>query len=152
MGFKDYEKLYEIYKLIQKLKQKNGWNFKFDIDSGNYETILVFNHETGEHRKIRTLENWSNIKYPEEVKCPDLLCYDLRAIIEYEEHTGPRRSGAHLAKKGHGFRGDMPNKRDENRNKLYLKNFRLFQIHESELELIEESLEGFLRQIIQQDG
>lgn len=146
MGQKDIQKLLEINKIISQLKKIHGWNFSFKVDHGNYETALVFNHEIGNHRvpsSLDVIDNWKTIKYPEEVKCPDLLCLQLRAIIEYEENTGRRLPGARLAMKGHGFSGDIPNKRDTNRNQLYSKNFRLFQVWQDE-GINREQLEQFL--------
>ncbi len=58
--------------------------------------------------------------------------FENKIIIEYEESTGPRRSGARIARKGHGYPGDLINKRDSIRDEYYQAvGFRVCKIWEN---------------------
>jgi len=132
MGEKDIEKLMEINKYASKKSKKEKYKIKFEVDKGTYETAIVI-FENGECRKPLAKENWDNLPKNSEFFCPDLLDFERRLIIEYEEEGGKKRSGARLATKGHGREGDFSNKRDTKRNKFYaLAGFRILKIWESD--------------------
>jgi len=132
MGEKDIEKLMEISKYANAKSKKEKYEIKFQIDKGTYETAIII-FDDGRCRKPLSQENWDNLPTFSEFFCPDLLDYERRLIIEYEEETGKKRSGAKLAKKGHGHEGDFDTKRDVKRNKFYaLAGFRILRIWESD--------------------
>jgi hypothetical protein len=93
--------------------------YQFKIDHGNRETAIVFNRETYEKRPPLAFEDNSNIQFPLVYKIPDLADRKHWIVFEYEEETGPRKTGAHMAKKGHGHEGDEYTKRDDEKYELY---------------------------------
>ncbi len=128
MGHIDIKNLFEIYYEVNKIKKKHNLNFHFKIDEGDYETAIEFIENKTYHPPIS--KDWSN--HPD-IFCPDLLDYENKIIIEYEEEIGNPKPGAKLAKKGHNREGDMPNKRDSRRKWFYDNaNFTCFQIWESD--------------------
>ena len=143
MGEADIVRLYEIYHEAIKLEKKLHWGFKFTVDQGKFETAIEFKTivpplcQTGESRIIPLhppiATDWNDaIK----ILCPDILDFNNRIIIEYEEETGNRRKGAFLAKKGHGHPGDLTNIHDTNRDEFYeYSGFRVCKIWESEFKL-----------------
>lgn len=132
MGEQDYERLYPIYRFATDFCKLANIPFSFKVDSGKYETAIIFNELTKKHRRPKSNENWDNVKYPEIMIVPDITSYENMIAIEHEEETGKRRPGARMARKGHGHEGDMPTKRDERRNDLYKKNkFHVLRLWES---------------------
>jgi hypothetical protein len=128
MGEVDLENLFKIYYEINAIKKKHKLNFFFKIDHGSYETAIEFVGINHFHPPIS--QDWS--KDPT-IFCPDLLDYNNKIIIEFEEEVGEPRSGAKLAKKGHNREGDPTNKRDSRRNRYYKQaGFRLFQTWKSD--------------------
>ena len=101
--------------------------YSFKEDSGNYETAIQFKEEHFSHPPWS--EDWDTNP---EILCPDILEWKNKIIIEFEEETGNRKSGARYARKGHGHEGDLSTKRDTRRNEYYkLAEFRVFQLWES---------------------
>jgi len=129
MGEVDIVILHTIYEKTKELEKKNNWGFKFKTDDGKMETAIEFT-AIGYHHPPKS-KNWDEAKAAEnEIKCPDLLDYHNKIIIEYEEEEGPPRSGAYLAKKGHNELSD----KDQHRDQLYrIAGFRVFKIWEFEL-------------------
>ncbi len=145
MGVKDLIQLDAIQQIIKKLEKENNWGYTFKIDFGTYETAIIFNEEVNVYRRPEPKENWTTIEYPESLICPDLSDYKNKILIEYEEEGRKKRSGAHLATKGHGPPGDMPTKRDSKRNLFYANNnFRFCRIWESQFDVMEPKLFHFL--------
>jgi len=145
MGVKDIVPLHQVYKKLLELEKNNNWGFSFKVDEGTFETAVVFNEEINIYRRPEFHETWESIKYPESLICPDILDYEHKIILEYEEEGGKKRSGAHLATKGHGREGDIPTKRDSKRNLFYANNnFRFCRIWESQLKSMESKLFHFL--------
>jgi len=135
LGIKDTISLHKIYGKLQELENKNGWGFSFVVDDGTYETAIIF-HQDEEHyyRKPKEKDTWKDLDELEVMICPDIVDFSNKIIIEYEEETGNRRSGAYLARKGHGHEGDLPSERDSRRNKFYSDNkFRFCRIWQSQL-------------------
>ena len=128
MGEIDIENLFRIYNVANSLIKKHGLLFSFKIDEGTYETAIEFIGFTSFHPPIS--QNWSSHPL---IFCPDLLDWDNKIIIEYEEEIGKPLRGAKLAKKGHQREGDLDNKRDTKRNEFYKRGgFRLFRIYDSD--------------------
>lgn len=128
MGEVDLENLFKIYYEIKAIKKKHGLNFFFKLDHGSYETAIEFVGEKHHHPPIS--KDWD---LNPTIFCPDLLDYENKLIIEFEEEVGEPRPGAKLAKKGHNREGDQANKRDSRRNYYYEQGgFRLFQIWKSD--------------------
>jgi len=145
MGVVDIVILHEIYKKLLELEKEHNWGFNFKTDDGNFETAIIFNEETKSSRRPGPGETWNDIKYPETLICPDISDYDHKILFEYEEETGNRRSGAYLAKKGHGHMGDLPTKRDSSRNQHYRNSkFRFCRIWELEFKNMDDKLFHFL--------
>jgi len=127
MGIQDIERIHPIYRTCVDFSRLAEIPFTFKVDSGNYETAIQFKDKYHAHPPWS--EDW---KTNPEIFCPDILDYDHKIIIEFEEETGPRRTGAYLAKKGHGQEGDMDMKKDTRRNELYkMAGFRILRIWES---------------------
>lgn len=126
MGEKDLEVLYQIY------KEATKHHFYFKYDAGKFETAIEFISD-GRFFHPPIAHNWEESKDKgTEIKCPDLLEWNNKLVIEYEEETGNKRLGAKFARKGHGHEGDLDKERDDNRNKLYLDaGLKLFRIWES---------------------
>lgn len=128
MGELDIEKLFEIKYETRTISEKNNLPYIFKVDLGSFETAIEFVGINHFHPPIS--QSW--IDKPD-IFCPDLLDYENRIIIEYEEETGEKKSGAHLAKKGHGHMGDIDTKRDNRRNRFYKQGgFRIIRIWESD--------------------
>lgn len=128
MGHKDLVSLHKIYEKIKIITKENNLSYNFTVDDGDWETAIEFIGAKSYHPPISV--DWSNNP---QIFCPDLLDFDNKIIIEYEEEVGNPRSGAKLAIKGHNREGDMPNKRDFKRNEFYADgNYKLLQIWESD--------------------
>jgi len=139
MGHKDLVSLHKIYERIKIISKENNLSYNFRVDDGSWETAIEFIGEKSYHPPLSA--DWSNNP---QIFCPDLLDYENKIIIEYEEEVGNPRSGAKLARKGHNREGDIPNKRDSKRNVFYADgNFTLFQIWDSDEDWAQK-LEKFL--------
>lgn len=144
MGQVDLDALFRIYKEINSIVKKHKLLFSFKIDHGTYDTAIEFIDTKSYHPPLS--KDWSTKPV---IFCPDLLDYHNKIIIEYEEEVGNRRSGAHLAKKGHNREGDMDTKRDSRRNRYYKQGgFRVLRIWDSEQNW-KKKLEDFLLKQIQ---
>jgi len=144
LGEIDIEKLHKIYRFATDLSMLLELPFRFKEDGGDYETAIQFKTmvpplvQEGDsrvipfHPPIQSKEEI--IKIGDKVYCPDILDFENKIIIEYEEEGGRRRAGARLATKGHGREGDLPTKRDSKRDNYYsLAGFRVWKIYEYDL-------------------
>ena len=146
MGHQDIASLFVINGEIKTICKKHNWDFSFKIDLGNYETALEFVGITIFHPPIA--KDWSTNPI---ILCPDLLDYNNKLIIEYEEEIGNKRNGSKLAKKGHHREGDFDNKRDTRRNKFYTRGgFHVLRLWESDQDW-KEKLEEFLLKFERKD-
>ena len=128
MGKIDLENLFEIYYEINSIKKKYNLVYDFKIDEGFYETAIEFTASGHFHPPIS--KDWS--QHPI-IFCPDLLDYDNKVIIEYEEEIGNPKPGAKLAKKGHNREGDFDTKRDDRRTFYYKEGgFSVLRLWESD--------------------
>lgn len=139
MGHKDLMSLHRIYEKIKIICKENSLSYNFKVDDGDWETAIEFIGEKSYHPPISV--DWSNNP---QIFCPDLLDYESKIIIEFEEEIGNPQTGAKLATKGHNREGDLPNKRDTRREEFYNDgNYIMFQIWESD-ENWEQKLERLL--------
>ncbi len=124
MGHKDLMPLHRIYEKIKIICRENNLSYNFKVDDGDWETAIEFIGEKSYHPPISV--DWSNNP---QIFCPDLLDYENKIIIEFEEEIGNPRPSARLARKGHNREGDLPNKRDTRRKEFYDDgNFQCFLI------------------------
>lgn len=133
----------EVSDIVQKLKIYTcasgicdflGFEYFFDIDRRNRETALIFNRETGDVRIPKPFEKAEDIAWPEKYKVPDVASRKNLIVFEYEEETGPRRTGAHMAKKGHGHPEDEYTRKDAEKYDCYKRgNVRYLRVWESEM-------------------
>jgi hypothetical protein len=146
MGEIDIASLFLIKDEIKQICKKRSLEYSFRVDMGNYETAIEFIGNNIFHPPIA--KDWSTNPI---ILCPDLLDYNNKLIIEYEEEIGNKRTGAKLAKKGHHREGDFDNKRDTRRNKFYRRGgFHVLRLWESDQDW-KEKLENFLINIEPKD-
>ena len=128
MGVVDLVVLDDIRQTIKKLEKENGWGFTFKIDLGTWETGLEF-WEMGYYHPPKS-NSWEEVAENEnEIKCPDLLDFEHRIILEYEEEPTAGKSSGKLGKKGHTEESE----KDTNRDRLYrIGGFRVFKVWQSE--------------------
>jgi len=128
MGEADIENLHKVYRICVDYSKLIGKGHKFRVDNGSFETALEFTQFNVHHPPIS--KNWNNHPL---IIVPDIMDFNKKLIIEYEEESGNRRTGSYLAKKGHGHEGDLSTKRDVRRDTLYEKHgFILLKIWESD--------------------
>jgi hypothetical protein len=141
MGEADIENLHKIYRICVDYAKLIDKGHNFRVDNGSFETALEFTEHKVYHPPIS--KNWDN--HPV-IICPDIIDFNKKLIIEYEEESGNRRTGAYLAKKGHGHEGDYSTKRDVRRDGLYDKHgFKLLKIWQSDdINKIKEKIFSFL--------
>lgn len=134
MGIVDIVVLHDLYREARKQEKEYNWGFEFKMDEGDYETAVEFTQDELQPQAVHPpiAMCWDDA---DPIFCPDIMDFENRIIIEYEEETGNRRTGARLAKKGHGHQGDLANKRDSRRDIFYLQGgFRVLKIWQSEYE------------------
>ena len=138
MGVQDLDRIHPVYRARVDYGKAAVLPFKFKVDSGNYETGLEFirvdwcpSEFITHHPPIS--KNWDSNP---NIVCPDILILKFNrpiGVIEFEEETGNKKSGAHYAKRGHGHYGDIDTKRDSRRNEFYkesgLQVFRLWELN-----------------------
>jgi len=152
MGVVDYEHLYKIYRVCVDYCKEKKLPFQFKIDSGNYETAIEFT-AIGYHHPPKS-KNWEEVKKAgNEIKCPDILDFENRIILELEEEPKLGKRMGKLGKKGHTSESDT----DEHRDMLYrIAGFKLLKIWESELKCnkYKAKLYQFLREMykVQEDN
>ena len=102
MGINDLMRLFPIVQYLRKQEKIHNWGYVFNWDQGCRETWIGIHKETG---SLITSEQAG--KMPDIVLnhyqqfVPDILDFNMRAIIEIEETYGKPKHGAKLAKKGH---------------------------------------------------
>lgn len=94
MGNQDLERLYPVYRACVDFSKLADLPYSFKEDSGNYETAIQF--QEGLSIQPPNAKNWDTNP---DIICPDILDFENKIIIEFEEETGNRKSGAHYAKK-----------------------------------------------------
>jgi len=128
MGIVDYEELHKIYRICVDYCKQEKLPFHFKVDSGSWETAIEFT-SIGYHHPPKS-QNWEELKKEgNEIKCPDILEFEHRLIIELEEEPKPGKRGGKLGKKGH----TSESKKDTHRDYLYrIAGFKVLKIWESE--------------------
>lgn len=133
MGEVDIEILYEIYRACAEFSVQESLRLNFKLDTGHFETAIEFYKSDCSHPPVSNNRESVRVR-GSMVLTPDILVLNgnkPQAIIEYEEETGPRKTGAKYARKGHGHEGDYCTKKDERRNGAYksagLSVFRLWE-------------------------
>lgn len=138
MGIIDNDVLQDINQYIKSLQTK----YRFKTDDGSFETAIEF-WKIGYWHPPRS-KDWKEIKEKgNELLCPDLLDYENKLVIEYEEEPKPGKRGGKLGKKGHVEESN----RDEHRDQLYrIAGFKLLKIWETEYKSKEwkQKLQKFL--------
>jgi len=133
LGVRDLMQIYPIVQECRKLSKRQFWDYNFKWDQGCFETLIAINEEKKTVRKPDTDETWESITYPEQPFCPDILEWNFKIAIEFEETEGKPRTGAKLAKKGHN--ADGLDKRTSRRDEYYkLAGFNVLKIFDYESE------------------
>lgn len=129
MGEVDYGNLHKIYRKCIDYCIEKKLPYKFLVDSGKWETAIEF-WEMGYFHPPQS-KSWEEVKKKgNEIKCPDLLDYKYKLIIEFEEEPKPGKRGGKLGKKGHTEESN----KDEHRDQLYrLAGFRVLKFWETDL-------------------
>lgn len=142
MGEVDLAVIHPIYRTCVSLTKENNWNFQFKVDSGDYETMIEFATFACRHPPVA--KDWDTMKLTGSIPiCPDILAWNSKIVLEYEEESKRGKSSGKLGKKGHW----AESKRDERRDQLYkLYKFRFCKIWESERKnnMVEQKLFRFL--------
>lgn len=128
MGEVDYGDLHKIYRKCVDYCIQENLPYKFKVDSGKWETAIEF-WALGYFHPPQS-KSWEECKSKgNEIKCPDLLDYHNKLIIELEEEPQPGHKGGKLGKKGHTAESN----KDEHRDPLYrLAGFKLLKIWETD--------------------
>lgn len=112
MGHKDLKSLHLIYEETKQLSRENHWYFNFKVDDGDYETRIDI-AESGLFMR-------GNGKLPlqgYEMKCPDLIDFSKKTIIEFEESA--KKSTGYFHAEHHKGHTEYTNTRDTKRDHLY---------------------------------
>jgi hypothetical protein len=134
MSVPDYDQKYRIYRYATDFCNISEFQYHFVNDAGDRETAIIFNRETGECKKPTILTLIEDLGPDEMYEVPDICDYRHKIVFEYEEETGPRKPGAHMARKGHGHDGDEYTKNDAEKYENYeAAGIRYCRIWEEEL-------------------
>ena len=132
MGEVDIAVLHPIYRECINLTKDHGWPWSWKEDSGDFETMIQFFEGSIPGGNLAfahppTAQNWDDMEI---CNAPDILDFDNKIIIEYEEESRPGKRGGKLGKKGHW----ADSKRDAARDMNYRRaGFRVCKIWESEM-------------------
>lgn len=131
MGEIDIENLHKIYRACTDFSKLAGLSFKFQEDSGHKETMIRI-WEDGRYEKPETDRSLSTVSIPQSRWfVPDVMDFQNKIIIEFDETPGAPRKGARLARKGHDPDGN--DIRTSWRDLYYgLAKFRLLKIFDFE--------------------
>lgn len=133
MGEVDIVVLNEIYRKCIELEKEHNWGFQFKEDSGSFETMIQFienvntdgNVTLAAHHPPKAA-NWDEMKI---CNAPDILDFNNKIIIEFEEESLPQK-GPKIRRKGHWAESKRDTNRDQNYNKA---GFRVCKIWQNEL-------------------
>ncbi len=128
MGESDIESLHKIYEQIKLDCKEYNLPYHFKVDDGSFETAIEFT-AIGYHHPPKS-KSWDESKKNDnEIKCPDLLDYTHKIIIELEEESKPGHKMGKLGKKGH----TPESEKDSHRDYLYrISGIELLKIWESD--------------------
>lgn len=131
MGEVDLAVLHPIYRECVDLNKDHGWDFKFKVDSGDFETMIQFFEGDIPNGPLAfahppIAKDWDEMDI---CNAPDILDFEHKIIIEFEEESRPGKRGGKMGKKGHW----ADSKRDAARDDHYKRaGFRFCKIWESE--------------------
>ena len=134
-------RIHPIYRILTDQCKEYGWPYQFKEDVGSFETAIEF-WEMGYYHPPKS-KSWNEAKKNgNTIKCPDILDYSNKLIIEFEEEPKPGKKGGKLGKKGH----TEESARDTNRDMLYrIGGFKFCKVWESEpMNVLEAKLHYFL--------
>lgn len=94
MGVQDLDRIYPIYRYLVDSYPKFHW----EIDSGKMETVIAIHQDRTFYRPETLPEN-----EPEYTRIfvPDIMCYMLKVIVEFQEQPHSRKHRGRYKKKGH---------------------------------------------------
>jgi hypothetical protein len=134
MSVSDYDEKYRIYRYATDFCNISEFQYQFITDGGNRDTAIIFDTDTGRSRLPNAFEQIWDLKDSEMYEIPDVADRRYMIVFEYEEETGPRRTGAKMARKGHGHQGDEHGRNDAEKYENYDRaGVRYCRIWESEL-------------------
>lgn len=127
MGEIDIAALHKIYEKIKSYCKEYNLPYTFKVDDGSFETAIEFT-SIGYHHPPKS-QSWDESKKNgNEIKCPDLLDFKNKIIIELEEEPKPGKKMGKLGKKGHTEESD----KDYHRDMLYrISGFKILKIWET---------------------
>lgn len=130
LGEVDIAILNPIYRECIKLNKEHNWNYSFKEDSGSYETMMQFIENEWNRNLVACYppmaKNWDDMQL---CNAPDIMDFNSKIIIEYEEESKPGKRMGKLGKKGHWSECKKDTQRDSHYKKA---GFRLCKIWESE--------------------
>ena len=133
MGQVDIVVLYPIYRKCIELTKENNWPWSWKEDSGDYETMIEFLQTEKGSVPMHPPEakDWDDMKLKGSIPiCPDIMDYQHRIVLEFEEESTAGKRGGKLGRKGHW----SESKKDLRRDNLYkFTNFRFCKIWQSEV-------------------
>jgi len=134
LGHNDLHRIHPVYRAATEFCSENNIPFHFKEDLGNYETAIEFTAICYHHPPKS--KSWEECKQNgNEIKCPDILEWNNRIIIEIEEEPKPGKRMGKLGKKGHV----SESKKDTHRDYLYrISGFKLLKIWESDKNWVEK--------------
>jgi len=135
MGHRDLLRIFPVVKYIRELEKKHNWGYVFRWDQGNKETWIGIDKQDGKIIYGYQAEDMNREKLFKQYKTfvPDIIDYEMKTIIEFEETPGKPRKGARLAKKGHDPDGN--DKRTTIRDFYYeMAGFELFKVFDYQIE------------------
>ena len=87
MGIKDSDALHTIYEKIKIFCKENNLPYHFKVDDDDYETAIEFFYDDEKWHTVHPpiSKNWDSNPT---IFCPDLLDYEHKLIVEFEEEHG----------------------------------------------------------------
>ena len=127
LGAADIERLHPIYRFATDFSKLMGFPFTFSEDSGSFETVIAIDDD-GRYQRAEPEQNFESYGNGWHVFVPDILDYENKIIIEFEEESKPQK-GPKIRKKGHW----EESKRDIRRDQYYrVAGFSVFKIWQNQ--------------------
>lgn len=100
MGHVDIENVHKIYRACVDFSKLAVLPFQFKEDSGHMETAIVISEYGAVYPALTTGPISPDVKHCRKF-VPDVMDFNNKIIIEFDETPGKPRPGAKLARKGH---------------------------------------------------